>query len=155
MTVTFSFKFFFAPSLISQRLPSGIQQEPRSTSKAFRVTVCTEVQNEMAHPSAPFCNPVTRMSNYSLFPKKQPWETTSAYSYLSFIPPLQGQLSAGGKELQPQALQTVSTVQKEGSAHLGWTQAVPRTGTASGNGFSLPPHHPSPKDITKGSRNGK
>lgn len=98
MTVTFSFKFFFASFLISQPLPSGIQQKPRSTSEAFKVKVCTEVQNEMAHPSAPFCNPITKKNvKPQSFSKKTSLENYICLQLLELHPPLARPALSRGK----------------------------------------------------------
>lgn len=152
MTVTFSFKFFFASLLISQPLPSGIQQKPRSVREAFKVKVCTEVQNEMAHPSAPFCKPATRMSNHSLFPKR----TILGKLHLSIVTrasslPCRASSQQGERSCSPRH----SRLSPECKGKAQHTYHVPHTGTASGTGFSLPPRHPSPKGLAKGGRNGK
>lgn len=62
--------FTFASFFISQTLLSRIEQKPGNTSEAFKVTAYTDVHNEIAHPSVPFCNQITRMSNQSLLKKK-------------------------------------------------------------------------------------
>lgn len=92
----------------------------------------------MAHPSVPFCNQITRrMSNHSLFPKKHPWKTTSAYSYQGFITSFQGNCSPGHSGPSPQG-------QRDPPHH---TRAVPSTVTAFVTGFSLQPQYPSPTSL--------
>lgn len=59
--------FIFASFLISLMLLSRTEQKPRNTSEAFDVTAYTDVHNKIAHPSVPFRNQITRMSNQSLF----------------------------------------------------------------------------------------